>query len=177
MDRLRIGAFATAVPEFGAATACQAGRGADPHQAGIVLRRLAQPRISIGLTRSPSIVKAKWLGPLKPRPPTCAATTTRSPSIVASVTCSSTATPMNSLSLQPLIASGPRKTRPQSSTAPSAAEAGEEAVDVVGVGGVDRGGHGRGKSGHGTTIGTGSRFPARGRPPGVASIPGSQEQP
>ena len=69
---------------------------------------------------SPSrTVNMKWLGPLKPLPPTSAVTVVTSPSVVTSVTVRATSTPMNSLSLHPRMASAPGNSRPQSSTTPS----------------------------------------------------------
>lgn len=60
-------------------------------------------------TRPRASWNAKWLGPLKPLPPTSAATVTESPSRVTLVIASDTWTPMNSLSLQIRIAVGPAK--------------------------------------------------------------------
>src|SRR6185369_6735526 len=78
-----------------------------------------QARIVMRVTRSPSTWNVKWDGPLNPRPPTCALTVVSSPEASTPSTSSATSTPMNSLSLQPVIASAPRNSRPQSSTTPS----------------------------------------------------------
>ena len=76
-------------------------------------------RIVIRDTSPSRTANVKWLGPLNPRPPTCAAIVVSSPDAVTPVTSSVTSTPMNSRLLQPLIASAAGNSRPQSSTTPS----------------------------------------------------------
>ena len=88
---------------------------------------------------SPPSRKVKWLGPLKPLPPTAARTVTApSADVSADSTASVTCLPMNSASLQERIAAGPVKVRPQSSTLPVEPNSAEERLDVAGVRGVDR---------------------------------------
>ena len=90
------------------------------------------------VTASPSSRKVKWLGPMKPLPPTAARTVTApSADVSADSTASVTCLPMNSASLQERIAAGPVKVRPQSSTLPVEPNSPRNVSMRHGVRGVD----------------------------------------